>query len=124
EDADEFLAVAEMESDRRLLEQVEVPYRNSARTLGEALQPARELRHELEPLRFAARKRRTALAERKVAEPAVDHELADFLQLRMEIEECRGFLEREFEDFSDGLSFPRDVGQFGAVARSAAILAR
>ena len=52
--ADQFLAVAEVQSDRRLLEQVEIARLFAAAAFAIGGEARGKLGHELEPLRFAA----------------------------------------------------------------------
>lgn len=122
--ADEAFAVAQVQADGGLFEQVQVARRLAAFALGVAGQAAGELGDELEALRLAAAERGRALAERQVAESAVDHELAGLAELRVEIEEGDGFLEGELQHLADGFALPDDVAELGAVARAVAVVAR
>ena len=123
EHADQAFAVAEMEPDGRFLEEVEVARAFAARALAVAGEAAGKFGDEFESLGFTAGERGRGLAEREVAEAAIDHELADLRELRVEIEERGGFLERELENLADGFTLPRDVGEIGAVTEAAAVVA-
>src|SRR5690606_12969370 len=111
EDADQFFAVAEMQTDGRLLEQVEVARQLAAAAFAVGGEAGGEFGHQLEPLGFAARERGRGLAEREVAEAAVAHQLADLRELGMEVEELGGFLEGELEDLADVFALPGNVAQ-------------
>src|SRR3954464_3057714 len=117
--ADEFLAVAEMQPDRRLLEEVEIQRLNSAASFAIRRQSGGELGDEFESLRFASGKCRRTLPERQITETAVHHQLANLGELRMKIEEHRCLLEGELQDLADVFVLPSDVGKFGAVTRAA-----
>jgi hypothetical protein len=123
EDFDQLFAVAEVQADRGLFEEVEVADGDAAAALFVAREAVGEFGHEFEALGFAAGEGRGALAEGEVAESAIDHELADLGELRVEVEEGGGFFEGELEDLADVFAFPLDVGELGAVAGAAAVVA-
>ena len=121
--ADEAFAVAKMEADGRFLQEVKVAWAFAARAFAVAGEPAGKFGDEFEALGFTAGERGRGLAEREVAKAAIDHELADLRELRVEVEERRGFLEGELKNLADGFTLPRDVGEVRAVAEAAAVVA-
>src|ERR1019366_8645324 len=121
--ADEFFTVAQVQTDGRLLEQVEIARQGAAAALAIRGEAGGEFGDEFEALRLAAGEGRGTLPEREVAEAAIDHELAHLGKLRVEVEELRGLLEGELEDGANGFAFPRDVIELGTVAQPAAIIA-
>ena len=122
--ADELLAVAQVQADGRLLEEIEVVRLDAARALGESLQAAGEFAHQLEPLGLAAGERGTALAEREVAEAAIAHEPAHLAEPGVKVEKRGRLLERELQHLADGPALPGEVGELRAVTQTAAVVAR
>lgn len=123
EDADEFFAVAEVKTDGGLFEQVEVTRKFAAGALAIGREAGGEFGDEFEALGFAAGQRGGGLAKGEITEAAIAHQFADLREVRVEIEEVGGFLEGELKDFADGFSLPCDIGEFRAVAKTAAVVA-
>lgn len=123
QEAYQFFAVAEMEPDGGFFENVEIEALDVAAAFGVALQAFGEFGDELEALGFAAGKGGAALTEGEVAEAGLYHEVHDFAELGVEVEETGGFVEGHLQHVGDILALPVQVEQFGAVALAVAIFA-
>src|SRR3954470_8498620 len=121
--ANQLFAVAKMEADRRFLEQVEISRQRTPTALAIRGEAGGQLRHEFEPLGLAAAQRGRTLAEREIAETAIDHQATDLRELRMEIEKRRRLFKGELKNLADVFPFPGDIREVGAVTRTAAIIA-
>ena len=112
--AQQQVDVVEVETGRRLVEDVE-------RAPGVALG---QLERELHALRFAARERRRALAERDVAEAHVEQRLELSREHRHRAEEFRRLLDRHLQHFVDVLALVLDLERLAVVAVAVADVAR
>src|SRR5690606_7374213 len=120
--AHELLDVGDVQADRRLVEPVERRCDGArAQRLGPHL---RELRHELDALRLAARQGRALLPERQIPEPHVAQELERMTNLRVRREERGRLVDRHREHVADALAFVLDGQRLGVETRAVAALAR
>ncbi len=114
EDLEQLLDVGEVETGRRLVEQVERP----------AGRPPAELGRELDPLGLAARQRRGRLAEMDVAETDLGQDLELRGHVRDRGEDLERLLDRHLEDVGDRAALVVDLERLAVVALALAHLAR
>ncbi len=103
--ADQLLDVGHVQPDGRLVENVE-RLAAARRRGGSARRPRvdahfRELAHELDPLRLAARERRALLAERQIAEPDVLQQRQRVVDRSMRGEEIDRLVDAHPQDVAD-----------------------
>src|SRR2546425_5793425 len=84
----------------------------------------RELAHQLDALRLAARKRRALLAEREIAQADVLQQLETALDRRMRGEEFERLVDVHRQHLADALAAQLDRQRIGVEARAAAGFAR
>ena len=112
--------IGEVQADGRLLQQIEMMQAAKAARLEPLLrvhfERARQLRHELDPLRFAAGKRGAALAEREITEAGVAQQGQRTVQARHVGEEIDRLVDGEIEHIGDRFFVVADLERFGIVA--------